>query len=65
MSMTVSPTSTEVIGEVGPTVDYADDVEFGGARRAAQPYLRPAIDETQERVLDTLVEELNKIMESV
>ena len=58
-------TSTEVTVEVGPTVDYADDVEFGGLRRAANPYLRSAADETEDQVIDALVAELNKVMENL
>ena len=51
--------------EVGPTVDYADDVEFGGIRRAAQPYLRPAADENEEAVVEALVDELNQLLEDL
>ena len=51
---------SEIIVEVGPTVDYADDVEFGRLRKAAQPYLRPAVDETEQEVLDLIVQELNR-----
>ena len=55
----------EVVIEVGPTVDYADDVEFGGMRRAAKPFLRSAIDETEDSVLDKLVTELDKLTERI
>ena len=51
--------------EVGPTVDYADDVEFGGIRRAAQPYLRPAADENEEAVVEALAQELNQLLEDL
>lgn len=34
-----------VVGTYGvEDVDYADDVEFGTSKAAAQPYLRPSID---------------------
>lgn len=56
---------TTIIAEVGPTVDYADDAEFGTRNRAAQPYLRPAADELEDAVLDVLVDELNKVVDSL
>ncbi len=55
----------ELVIEVGPTVDYADDVEFGGMRRAAKPFFRSAIDETEDLVLDKIVGELDKLMERI
>lgn len=32
---------------VGPTTEYAAELEFGAANRAAQPYLVPAVRETE------------------
>lgn len=32
---------------VGPSVEYGDEIEFGAANRAAQPYLVPAVRETE------------------
>ena len=61
----VEQTAAEVTVEVGPTVDYADDVEFGGVRRAAKPFLRSAIDETEETVIEALVNELNGVLENL
>ena len=34
------------------TTNYAAPVEFGTSKMAAQPYLRPAIDESQDKVLE-------------
>ena len=61
----VEETTTEVSVEVGPTIDYADDVEFGGVRRAAKPYLRPSIDELEDTVLEVLASELDKVVEEI
>ena len=61
----VETNGSEITVEVGPTVDYADDVEFGGLRRRAKPYLRPAIDETEELVIEALVNEMNAILERI
>ncbi len=49
--------------EVGPTVAYADDVEFGTSRSPAKPYLRPAIDENLQAVTDTLAKSLQQILD--
>lgn len=36
---------------VGPSVEYAAELEFGSAGRAAQPYLLPAVRETEKEFL--------------
>ena len=51
--------------EVGPTVDYADDVEFGTSRSRAKPYLRPAVDETTQAVTDAITQALQKILDEL
>jgi HK97 gp10 family phage protein len=43
--------------------DYAAVVEYGSARREAQPYLRPAIDEGKEDAVNILIDEINKRLE--
>lgn len=57
------PTSVSV--EVGPSVDYADDVEFGSLRQQAQPYLRPAIDETEDAAVEAAAEVLRRALENL
>ena len=44
---------------VGTNVDYADYVEFGTAKSAAQPYLRPAADLTEGKSI-TIIERAGK-----
>jgi HK97 gp10 family phage protein len=39
----------------GATADYADYVEFGTSRMAARPYIRPAFDATEQKILDALL----------
>jgi len=56
-------TSTSVTIEVGPTAEYADDVELGGLHRAAKPFLRPAADETETAVVEDLVKRVNRLLE--
>lgn len=48
MKKVESPGRSE--SQVGTDVEYGPDNEFGTARMAAQPYLRPAVDENQEEI---------------
>ena len=41
--------------ELGATADYALWVEIGTRRMAAQPYIRPAFDAGQEKLLQALI----------
>lgn len=41
---------------VGPSVEYAAELEFGSAGRAAQPYLLPAVRETEKEFLKMIGE---------
>jgi len=38
------------IAETGTNVEYAPHVEFGTEEMAAQPFLRPALDENESRI---------------
>ena len=39
---------------IAPHTEYAEHVEFGTERQAAQPYMRPAIDEHQGEIVDAV-----------
>ena len=39
---------------------YAHFVEFGTSKMPAQPYMRPALDESEEEVLQTTVDDIKK-----
>ena len=54
-----------LVVEIGPTKDYADDVEFGGLRRLAKPYLRPAIDENEDAVVQAIAAKLQSLLSEV
>lgn len=41
--------------ELGATADYAFWVEMGTRRMAAQPFIRPAFDANQRKLLDAVV----------
>ena len=63
-SITVdSATDTEAI--IAPHTDYAEHVEFGTERQAAQPYMRPALDEHEAEILDAVRATVAAFVESV
>jgi HK97 gp10 family phage protein len=41
--------------DFGATADYASFNEFGTRRMAAQPFIRPALDANQQRLLDAML----------
>ena len=41
--------------DFGATADYASYVEFGTRTMAAQPFIRPAFDANQQRLLDAML----------
>jgi HK97 gp10 family phage protein len=45
---------------VGFSADYAEHVEFGTSKMAAQPYLRPAIDEHMGEIEGAMMEEVDR-----
>jgi HK97 gp10 family phage protein len=52
-----------LVGIERPASRYAHIVEFGSARQAAKPYLRPAADEKASEALDKLGENLGRGIE--
>jgi HK97 gp10 family phage protein len=57
----VSPTQAII----APHTDYAEFVEFGVSRMAAQPYMRPAIDEHEREIVGAVRETVAAFVESV
>ena len=41
--------------EFGATADYASHNEFGTWRMAPQPFIRPALDANQQKILDAIM----------
>mgnify|MGYP000993785027 CR=1 FL=1 len=39
---------------IAPHTDYAEHVEFGTSRQAAQPYMRPALDQHEAEIIDAV-----------
>ena len=50
---------------VAPHTDYAEHVEFGTERMAAQPYMRPALDGHESEILDAVGVTVAAFVESV
>lgn len=50
---------------IAPHTDYAEHVEFGTSRMAAQPYLRPALDEHEGEILGAIEAAVRDFVESI
>jgi HK97 gp10 family phage protein len=50
---------------IGPHTDYAEHVEFGTSRMAAQPYLRPALDEHEGEIVAAVSDTIAAFVDSV
>jgi HK97 gp10 family phage protein len=50
----VSSSDTEAIAEVGTGVLYSEFLEFGTSRMEARPFMRPAFDNNEAKIKDTI-----------
>lgn len=50
---------------IAPHTEYAEHVEFGTSRQAAQPYMRPALDEHQPEIIDAVERTVAAFVESI
>jgi len=50
---------------IAPHADYAEHVEFGTSRMAAQPYMRSALDQHEDEILQAIEAEVAAFVESV
>ena len=48
--------SARMSAEVGPTVHYAPHVEYGTARQAPQPFMRPAADAVEPAFVEAMAD---------
>lgn len=46
--------------KIGANTDYAEYVEYGTVKQRSQPYIRPAVQEGIDYLVDEIVKELNK-----
>jgi HK97 gp10 family phage protein len=56
---------TDRMAEIAPHTDYAEHVEFGTSRMAAQPYMRPALDEHEREILQAIEDHVAAFVESI
>jgi HK97 gp10 family phage protein len=57
---------TPIQATYGPSdVDYAEHVEFGTVNMAAQPYLRPSLDEHEREIVDAVQRTVAAFVESI
>lgn len=56
---------TPVEAIIAPHTEYAEFVEFGTSRQAAQPYMRPALDEHEREILGAIEATVAAFVESV
>lgn len=54
----ITSDALQITGIIAPHTEYAGFVEFGTHRQHAEPYMRPAIDETKDQVKDIFVSQL-------
>ena len=50
---------------IAPHADYAEHVEFGTSRMAAQPYMRPALDQHEGDILAAVEAAIVDFVESI
>jgi HK97 gp10 family phage protein len=50
---------------IAPHTDYAEFVEFGTSRMAAQPYMRPALDEHEGEIVQAVRDTVAAFVESI
>jgi HK97 gp10 family phage protein len=56
---------TPIEAIIAPHTDYAEYVEFGTSKMAAQPYMRPAIDEHGREIVDAVQRTVAAFVESI
>ncbi len=56
---------TPIEAIIAPHTDYAEHVEFGTSRMAAQPYMRPALDEHENEIMQAVSDTVAAFVESV
>lgn len=46
---------------VGTNVEYAEDIEFGGSRKAPKGFLRPALDENRSKIIRIMSDSIKEL----
>jgi len=56
---------TPIEAIIAPHTDYAEFVEFGTSRMAAQPYMRPALDQNEREIVNAVQRTVAAFVESI
>ena len=56
---------TPMLAVIAPHTEYAEHVEFGTSRMAAQPYMRPALDQHEAEIIDAVERTVAAFVDSV
>lgn len=56
---------TPEMAVIGPHTEYAEHVEFGTSRMAAQPYMRPALDQHEAEIIGAVEATIAAFVNSV
>jgi HK97 gp10 family phage protein len=54
LQSTIYHKATGLVLDFGATADYASYNEFGTSRMSPQPFIRPALDASEQRLLDAI-----------
>ena len=64
-SIEVENPVTPELAKISPATDYAEHVEFGTSRMAAQPYMRPALDQHEAEIIGAVEATIAAFVDSV
>lgn len=56
---------TPMLAVIAPHTEYAEHVEFGTSRMAAQPYMRPALDQHEAEIIGAVEATIAAFVDSV
>lgn len=56
---------TPMLAVIAPHTEYAEHVEFGTSRMAAQPYMRPALDQHEAEIIGAVEATVAAFVDSV
>ena len=56
---------TPMLAVIAPHTEYAEHVEFGTSRMAAQPYMRPALDQHEAEIIGAVERTVAAFVDSI
>jgi len=58
----VQKVGSQIVGRMGSRIEYAPYQEFGTSKMKAQPYLRPALEQTRDEVVKMFEKGIAKVL---